>query len=303
MTAEGLVELVVVGLAVWAAVRTLPEPPSLDTERLFKLVLATLTRGAIEAEGLPVDAAKLRWTTELEARLPSLLGGLATAELEEDPAGLGADYDPRGRLGPTVDWEAIARWTPAVQEGLRRRLGHVVFAVEGWPDLSLALGSGGLRSHDLSALSGEEGLGDRLEAAWGAPSDRLVLIVRGAAGSALLAALAEDAPLRDRLLAFVALGSPVSADREAFRALFTHERLDTELQRLTLYLSAVDLSPGQPVDPIAVADQRFVDPPLPPTGRRSISVHDLGALPLAAQDPTALGRALLTLLAFTLPEG
>jgi hypothetical protein len=130
-----------------------------------------------------------------------------------------------------------------------------------------------------------------------------VLIVRGAAGSALLAALAEDAPLRDRLLAFVALGSPVSADREAFRALFTHERLDTELQRLTLYLSAVDLSPGQPVDPIAVADQRFVDPPLPPTGRRSISVHDLGALPLAAQDPTALGRALLTLLAFTLPEG
>lgn len=65
--------LVVAGLAMWV-VR--PRPPDLDAERWFKVMLATLLRGRVEAEGGDADAweaAVARWVPYHPAgRLPEL---------------------------------------------------------------------------------------------------------------------------------------------------------------------------------------------------------------------------------------
>ena len=51
MTAEGIVGLAALGLAVWAAAKSLPRPTALDWERLFKVALSTAIRGELERAG------------------------------------------------------------------------------------------------------------------------------------------------------------------------------------------------------------------------------------------------------------
>ena len=55
MSAEIVVEVAAAGLAMWAAWLTIPRPPDLDWERLFKVALATVIRGDVEAAGADVD--------------------------------------------------------------------------------------------------------------------------------------------------------------------------------------------------------------------------------------------------------
>ena len=63
MTPDLLVEIAAMGLAGWAAWRTIPRPPRLDPERLFKVTLATVLRGEIEAQGGDLAA----WQERLRA--------------------------------------------------------------------------------------------------------------------------------------------------------------------------------------------------------------------------------------------
>ena len=51
MTPETLVELSALALAAWAAIKSVPRPPALDWERLFKVALATVIRGDAERAG------------------------------------------------------------------------------------------------------------------------------------------------------------------------------------------------------------------------------------------------------------
>jgi hypothetical protein len=48
---ELLVEVAALGLAGWAALKSVPRPPDRDWERLFKVTLSTVLRGRIEARG------------------------------------------------------------------------------------------------------------------------------------------------------------------------------------------------------------------------------------------------------------
>ena len=63
MTPDLLVEIAAAGLASWAAWRTIPRPPRLDPERLFKVTLATVLRGEVEQEGGDLAA----WEDRLRA--------------------------------------------------------------------------------------------------------------------------------------------------------------------------------------------------------------------------------------------
>lgn len=51
MSLVSAVELLALGLAVWAALQSIPQPVSLDWERLFKVALSTVLRGEVEAAG------------------------------------------------------------------------------------------------------------------------------------------------------------------------------------------------------------------------------------------------------------
>jgi len=70
VSVETLVELGALGLAMWAGWKSLPRPVERDGERLLKVVLATVVRGEVEAEGGPEAEQLEAWST---ACLPVLL--------------------------------------------------------------------------------------------------------------------------------------------------------------------------------------------------------------------------------------
>ncbi len=328
------IEAAVGALALWAAWKTLPRPPSLDAERLFKRTLATVLRGDAEAaggeladwvaslEGVPYHPLARDTERRLQdpgsATIPTppregeraLVDRLANcdtpearwdllfradprghASLLEDPALLGAAYDPTTRFGPDATWDAVADWSAPLQEGLGRRLSHLVFV-----DATALFGD-----HGNAALPGLRSapLGPSLrnsaEPLLESPADRIVAVVRGHHMPALLDELLEDPALVDRVLGVVSLGGAVAPDPKAWQAQFQHAALEPEVQRALLFVSLIDIDVHAPLDRSWVG-QTFVEPPLPDTGRRSIECVDLGPLDLARVAPHALVRSLLVLL-------
>jgi hypothetical protein len=63
-------ELAAAGLALWAAIQTLPRPPRRDWERLFKVALATQLWEAAQADGGDEGAITARWDALLRAQVP-----------------------------------------------------------------------------------------------------------------------------------------------------------------------------------------------------------------------------------------
>jgi hypothetical protein len=63
-------ELAAAGLALWAAIQTLPRPPRRDWERLFKVALATQLWEVAQAEGGDEGAITARWDALLRAQVP-----------------------------------------------------------------------------------------------------------------------------------------------------------------------------------------------------------------------------------------
>lgn len=313
MSVETIVEIAALGLLGWGVYKTMPRVPERDWERLFKLLLATLIRGEVEERLLSADAgrkatanARAEWESQLVSQVPYPAEARPLDVLMSDPA-MEVGEDPTAVLGPEATWDAIAGWQPAVGEGIARRLGHVVF-------VGLGLSAGDAMAAaveadivDLTELSGRVGrppaLMDRSEAGLALAeaileqlperSQRLVILAAGEHAFAILVALRSSEALRDRALAVVTLGGVLaSEERDAWLAAqFTHERMDPELARTIAYVHVIDAD----TDPAA---QRLVEPPLPPSGRRSIEIVDLGPLPLGGADPARLARALWVLLAF-----
>ena len=321
-------------LTLWAAWKTLPRPPALDAERLFKQVLATVLRGEVEAaggeladwvnalEGVPYHPLARDTEQRLNdpggASIPTppregeraLLDRLSAcdspesrwrllfrddprgqASLLEDPAMLGSAYDPATWFGPEATWDAVADWAAPLQQGLRRRLAHVVFV-----DATALFGE-----HGEAALPGlrTAPLGASLEASakplLDSPADRIVVIARGEHMPAVLDELVGQPTLVDRVVGVVSLGGAVAQDPKAWRSQFQHAALEPEIQRTVLFVSLVDIDVDAPMArPWAV--QSFVEPPLPDTGRRSIECVDLGPLDVTRVAPHALVRSLLVLL-------
>lgn len=234
--------------------------------------------------------------------------------LLDDPRLLGEAYDPARWLGHGCDWEGLASWAEPLRKALARRLEHhtvVLVAPEEAQDAAHALGAA-LEPETTAAQlplepawvepEGGEGLAQALLAMAPRAADRLLLVAMGRAGAPLLQALESDPFLRDRVMLVLLDGCPlggVEVDQES---------LDTELRRSTPYclLGRIDPEAWPPGDGSTPwSQQRFDEPPVPPSGRRPVAVLDLGAAPAdrASVDPTAYGRSLLLLFAFLLGQG
>lgn len=250
-------------------------------------------------EGLArVEGLEARWRRlydEDEAALEARL---------QDPLTLGDAYDPAVLLGAGGSWDDLADWGAGegevFVEACRRRVPArwVVVRAPGAevPDL---LGP-------LVALTGatvvEEDVAAALAAAVPDAADRLVVVVEGDAVRAVLEALLDAPQVRDRLVAVVAVGARIAPDAEAREWLarhFTAAALDTELNRITPYLSLtwVDREtdpPGVPGLPIETA--RF-PPPAEERAPSAIEAVDLGLLPADPELPTELfARGLYVLV-------
>ncbi len=355
MSLDAAVELVALGLAAWAAWLSLPRPPEHDGERLFKVILATLIRGEVEAAGgdrddwarrlapvpfhpawrrperlildpdpeaIPAPAREgERALVEALARLPDPAARWRHAVeagrevLMDDPAFLG--LDPEAVLGPGADWDAVAARAGAVRAALARKLAHVVFVGLDLPGREAMAEALDRPFPDLGELArfpapdpaapdpeAAVALAEALLAELPDPAARLAILAPGERAFSAVVALHAHDLLRDRTLALVSLGGPLRAGPRGdwLAARFRHEELEPELMRTIAYLSAVAVDPGDPLagGPEAWEAQRFVEPPLPPTGRRAIEAVDLGPLALDSLDPGDIALALALLLAWRL---
>jgi hypothetical protein len=255
----------------------------------------------------------------------------ARGALLDDPHGLGDDYDPGRWLGHGCDWESLARWGEPVRAAVLRRLQHhrpIVLAGSDTAEAARALAEGfGEIEATMLALEGTEpteeaasALAARLRELAPEPAHRLMPLALGDAGPLLLAAMASDPELRDRVVLLVFDGCPMggvpgdappglSVDelRDQLARQLSQEALDTELRRSTAYCQlgrlrsdAVPAGDGR----TPWARQILVEPPVPPSGRRPVAVVDLGVAPAARDlDGQLEARALSLLMSFLLGEG
>lgn len=248
-----------------------PRPPAWDPVLFHHMALATFLRGEVEAANGKLED----WKARLDAVLPRgprpPSGGWT-----EEPALLGADYDPVQRLGAEATWDALAEGAPAVDAARARRLTDVTLVWVGEPAVVVpGIHTRTLAEADLASL-----LSPLPE-----PHQRFVLATREH-GAAVLAALREAPSVRDRLRACLFVGA--SFDPAWLAEKFTQVAFDTELDRTVPWfvLRTAD-----------TAEAKLVEPPIPPTGRRSLAVHDLGlAAPETLTHPAG-ARALAVLLA------
>lgn len=340
MNLELIAEVVALALAIIAAALSMRGAPPLDWERLFKVTLATVIRGDVEASGGGAEQwwerlrgvvpyhpaardpqAKLKAPSLEAVAVPALEGERAlVAALEKqdspaarwavmyegeasqdalmgDPDDLGPAYDPSAVLAPDAGWPAVAGWSDAVQSALARRLSDVVVMVVGG---SFAEPMRQAVPHArVSAVvpASADIVGAALNAGLTQPADRAVILVGGDDVQPVLQALHGDPSLRDRVLAVISVGGSLTGPWMA--AHFTHEGMDTELNRSTAYMDLIDVDPDEPVS-TDWSEQCFVQPQVPDSGWAPIERVGLGPLPLTRQDPVMLARAVWVLLAFRL---
>lgn len=259
---------------------------------------------------VPVPAREgERALLEALARLPDAPARLRAAWVEDprvlealldDPARLGAAHDPAGVLGPAADWEAVAGWGPAIGEALQRRLGHVVVLAVGVP-WAAALGAAAPAQRVViwdtlpETDPADRGVLRGFEALFSAPSDRFVWAVGGANLEGALRILHAWPELRDRLVGLVAVGPAVASALPWVEAHFTHEQMEPELQRVIPYLL---LRVVDPDDPLATDWTPLPVPPVPESGRATIAVHELGAVPREGLPDAVLAAGIWVILAF-----
>jgi hypothetical protein len=250
--------------------------------------------GLVEAlAGLPDVASRWRRMFVDDAQAEDGLLG--------DPALLGPEVDPGQTLSTSLDWEDVAQWSTALKAALGRQLAHTkIVAIDGVLEEALSQAVPELRVEGCPASAD---MAEALAALVEQPADRLILISEGEGSWHTLKALTGHAGLRDRLAAAVFLGGAFGGeDRTAWLAeAFTHEAMDTELNRATPYVCVgwvgADLAAA---DPDALAAQFLVEPTVPSSGRRSIRVVDLGLLQRDAVSTEHVGEALMLTLAHTL---
>lgn len=267
MSAESLVELAALGLAVYAGWRGLPRVPTLPWADLFETALLHL-------RGDPRAAARA--------------------------VGLGADAEIAPVTGMGLGWADVAGWTDGLQAALRRRM-HNVVVVDLGGGLAAALAGAvpGLRSGSVELVPLADGADDgdlvraqQLMELLPDAADRVILVLGPGQVAPALAALHAAPGLRDRLVALVSWGGG-AGEPAWLSAHFDHDQLDTELNRATPYLvlGAAPMDAGAPC---------FPEPAVPKHGRRTIDAIDLGSVDVADDANALTARALWVVLAFRL---
>lgn len=247
---------------------------------------------------------QLRTHTTAAARLAAMYGSGADEPLYEDPAELGEAWSLSALLGQGADWDALAALSAPLIEALRRRNDRrrwVVVADEGAAPRALVGELEALLGPDRARFVGAtdpEELARGLDACVPELADRLVIVAVGEAVPRTLEVLRAELGLRDRLVAFVALSAALGPSADWMATQFTHEGMDTELNRRTAYLSLAFVAPD--VDPpgepgLPAVDARILAPPTPESGRVVIEAIDLGLLPgsLETYPPELLAAGLL----------
>ena len=245
-----------------------PRPPGWDPVTFHHLALASLVRGAVEAAGGDLEAWRARLGSVLPIG-PAAPGGGWTL----DPDELGADYSTAERLGAGATWDAVAAGAPAVAEVVTRRLDDVRLIWFGAAPLDIP----GVVTLAAAAVTLETMSGPGIAA-----STRFVLATRDH-GAALLTALKAAPDRRDRIRALLFVDATFDLAAE-----LRQDDFDTELDRTT---------PWFVLRTRDEADAMLADPPVPETQRRSIRVHDLGQLSIAALSEPLLARSVAILLA------
>jgi hypothetical protein len=261
--------LAFVALVAPAIALSLPRPPSFDPARLLGLLVATLHRGEVERTTGDASDWEARIARSVPREIPHPPGGWRV-----DPADLGASHDLQARIGVGASWEAVARGDASVDQALARATTGLCALWFEPPIVELP----GLGVHVLGEID-PAGILPLLAD----PADRL-LVCAGTRAQEVLALLAENPGLRDRVRAVLLVGARV--DPAWLAVHFTQRAFDTELARSTPYLV------------LRVGDSpRIAEPSLPASGRRPVAVTDLGVLdPGSVADP-AVARALPLLVA------
>lgn len=246
-----------------------PRPPAWDPVLFHSMVLATLHRGELEGEQKALADWQARLATALPVgpRPPS--GGWT-----EDPAMLGPDYDPAAHIGVACSWDALAAVEPAAIAALERRLSDVVIAWIGVPALELPHIAG----HTLAQADAE-----MIERLLTQPAQRIVLATQ-THGAELIGLLAGHPRLRDRVRALLFVGA-----RFDHLPPLTQVAFDTEVDRVVPWF----------VLRTEASDYPLAQPEIPPSGRQSFRVLDLGRIAYNELSGKHLGRSLITLIAAT----
>ena len=335
MSVQSVIEISALLLAVGSAILSLRPAPALDWEHLWKIILATVIRGEVEAE----DGAQSAWWDRLSVVPYHPAGRNAFAKLVEasvEQVAVPALEGERAlveRLAaietPAARWQSMYRDDTQAQESLMQDPMDMGPAYD--PSAPLAPGvtwdsvahwSAPVQSaiarrlgdvivavigRDVapmmeaaphaSVISMEDASEDGLLGLLSHSHQRLVLVVEGEAAFGLIQTLHGAPSLRDRVLAVLSLGGRFGGEERShwMDAHFQHLQFDTELNRRTMYAAMTDMDAGSTQS----TAQHFPVPPVPPSGWAPIEAIDLGPIPLSRQDPSLFARALWVLVCFS----
>ena len=343
MTIEMAVEILALLVAIWATWLTIPRPPALDWERLFKTALATVIRGEVEAENGDAKAWEERLRSEVPyhpagrdlerwlsapdmdtIQTPALDGEralVAALSILPDPV---ARYqhatggDPKGLdllmsdpawLGPDYDPASILG-PGATWDGIAAWSPEVV---EGLMRRLSHLVFVGVGSRDWAALCPVPGI--RIQTVENATTEQLKQQVESAlerASDRLIFGVTDghsDVVLQlmteDMLIRDRVLGVvSIGVDVCTPWAKAAWTHHGMEPE-LHRRIPFISMVDVDGAQPLARdwAMQRFWEPDVPEGSRKSIQAIDLGPVPLAALSDRVLGRALWTTLTFRLAQG
>ena len=243
-------------LALVAGRLSLPKPPELNWGDFFALGVVTPIRGELDAKGAKFED----WV----ARCEPILGRGELDLIYEDPADFGAGYDLVSTLGMGADWETVATDTPLLRDRIRERDeslhwivrgGETVEAIDGWV------------SHFHRLDGPKEELMDRLSELLSDLSRRVVFVGEGEAAQLWTELLHREAGLRDRTLAVV--GIEAELDASWLEENFTHEAMDTELERNTAFFH-LDFGGREGCG--------WPQPPIPDSLRTAVVAEELGPI-------------------------
>jgi hypothetical protein len=338
-----LIELLALGLAIWAAWLSIPRPPALDWERLFKTCLATVVRGEVEAEkGSATD-----WEARLKQEVPY---HPAARDLERWLA----QPDPDEIRTPALDGERALVTALSLLTDAGSRYRYAMCGEARGLDALMGDPAWLGKDYDPASVLGPDCSWDAI-AAWSPPiveglMRRLAHVVFVGVGEVDWRALCPIPGLRvvavaeldsesiyasvesaleqssDRVIFGLGKGSSdvvlgLMKDNAAVRdrvvgvvAMGIDLHTDWVREHFTQKTMEPELQRTLPFfslvdvnsdDPLsrAWASQRFPDPPVTEGGRRSIEAIDLGPVPLSQLSDGLLGRALWTTLCFRIHQG
>jgi len=264
-------------------------------------------RGLVEAlVALETPAARLKRMYLDDPR--------AVEALLSDPAMHGPAYELSEHLSPEMSWDDVATWSERLQGVLERRLNHLVAVPVGEGAPALDDEFAGVCAEPVAVRPGpdpvvedwcpgeaEEALAKALVASCSEPSQRLVLLVRGAAAGPVLRAIAAGGRLRDLVFAVVIVDPRYSeAERAWLARYFEDATFEPEVVRRIPYATLLRCDPDDPAGWVDWAEQRLPVPAAPDTGRQVIEVVDFGPVVIDRLTAPQLSRALQVWLALTL---